>query len=80
MVFFDTQHICVIILVLNYFGVFKKATLTLAWATAARNGYVACHGGLKIFKQKEVEKQDYVASFFGLSGSGKSTLTHAKHN
>ena len=80
LVYFDTQHNCVIILGLNYFGELKKATLTLAWATAARNGYVACHGGLKIFKQKEVEKQDYVASFFGLSGSGKSTLTHAKHN
>ena len=80
LVYFDTQHNCVIILGLNYFGELKKATLTLAWATAARNGYVACHGGLKIFKQKEDEKQDYVASFFGLSGSGKSTLTHAKHN
>lgn len=80
LVYFDTQHNCVIILGLNYFGELKKATLTLAWATAARNGYVACHGGLKIFKQKEAEKQDYVASFFGLSGSGKSTLTHAKHN
>ena len=80
LVYFDTQHNCVIILGLNYFGELKKATLTLAWATAARNGYVACHGGLKIFKQKAAEKQDYVASFFGLSGSGKSTLTHAKHN
>ena len=79
LVYFDTQHNCVIILGLNYFGELKKATLTLAWATAARNGYVACHGGLKIFKQ-EADKQDYVASFFGLSGSGKSTLTHAKHN
>ena len=57
----------------------KKATLTLAWGTAARNGYVSCHGGLKIFQGKEGQK-DYVASFFGLSGSGKSTLTHAKHN
>ena len=80
LVYFDTQHNCVIILGLNYFGELKKATLTLAWATAARNGYVACHGGLKIFKQEEAEKKDYVASFFGLSGSGKSTLTHAKHN
>lgn len=79
LVYFDTRHNCVTILGLNYFGELKKATLTLAWATAARNGYVACHGGLKIFKQ-EAEKQDYVASFFGLSGSGKSTLTHAKHN
>lgn len=77
--YFDTQHNCVIILGLNYFGELKKATLTLAWGTAARNGYVACHGGLKIFKSKHYQNS-YVASFFGLSGSGKSTLTHAKHH
>lgn len=77
--YFDTNHNCVAILGLNYFGELKKATLTLAWGTAARNGYVSCHGGLKIFQGKE-EKNDYVASSFGLSGSGKSTLTHAKHN
>ena len=79
LVYFDTNHNCAVILGLNYFGELKKATLTLAWGTAARNGYVACHGGLKIFKQK-TEKEGYVASFFGLSGSGKSTLTHAKHD
>jgi len=79
LVYFDTNHNCAVILGLNYFGELKKATLTLAWGTAARNGYVACHGGLKIFKQN-TEKEDYVASFFGLSGSGKSTLTHAKHD
>lgn len=79
LVYFDTNHNCVAILGLNYFGELKKATLTLAWGTAARNGYVSCHGGLKIFQGKEGQK-DYVASFFGLSGSGKSTLTHAKHN
>ena len=76
--YFDTNHNCAVILGLNYFGELKKATLTLTWATAARSGYVACHGGLKIFKQNN-EKKDFVASFFGLSGSGKSTLTHAKH-
>lgn len=76
--YFDVIHNCVIILGLNYFGELKKATLTLAWGAAARNGYVACHGGLKIFKQED--EKNYVASFFGLSGSGKSTLTHAKHN
>lgn len=79
LVCFDTNHNCAVILGLNYFGELKKATLTLAWGTAARNGYVACHGGLKIFKQN-TDKEDYVASFFGLSGSGKSTLTHAKHD
>lgn len=77
--YFDTNHNCVTILGLNYFGELKKATLTLAWGTAARNGYVSCHGGLKMFQRKDIE-QHYVASFFGLSGSGKSTLTHAKHN
>ena len=79
LVYFDTNHNCAVILGLNYFGELKKATLTLAWGTAARNGYVACHGGLKIFRQN-TDKEDYVASFFGLSGSGKSTLTHAKHD
>lgn len=75
--YFDTVHNAACILGMNYFGEIKKGTLTLAWATAARNQYVSCHGGLKIFKK---EADNYVASFFGLSGSGKSTLTHAKHD
>lgn len=74
--FFDTEHNCAAILGMNYFGEIKKGTLTLAWGTAVRNGYVACHGGLKSFKSAD---KSLVASFFGLSGSGKSTLTHAKH-
>lgn len=74
--YFDSDHNTVAILGMNYFGEIKKGTLTLAWGTAARNGYVACHGGLKIFR---TESEAHVASFFGLSGSGKSTLTHAKH-
>ncbi|HOJ94929.1 MAG TPA: phosphoenolpyruvate carboxykinase (ATP), partial [Fervidobacterium nodosum] len=41
-----------------------------------RQGYVACHGGLKKY---EYDGKHFVAAFFGLSGSGKSTLTHAKH-
>ncbi|MGT2929115.1 phosphoenolpyruvate carboxykinase (ATP) [Streptococcus dentasini] len=81
LVYFDVQHNCAIILGLRYFGELKKSTLTLAWSTAARNGYVACHGGLKIFREKETgSSNNFVASFFGLSGSGKSTLTHAKHD
>lgn len=75
--YFDSDHNVVAILGMNYFGEIKKGTLTLAWGTAARNGYVACHGGLKIFR---TESDAHVASFFGLSGSGKSTLTHAKHD
>ncbi|MBD3949078.1 phosphoenolpyruvate carboxykinase (ATP) [Tuanshanicoccus lijuaniae] len=75
--FFDTTHNTAIILGMSYFGEIKKGTLTLAWATAARNNFVSCHGGLKIFRK---EDKSYVASFFGLSGSGKSTLTHAKHD
>ncbi|WP_025728302.1 phosphoenolpyruvate carboxykinase (ATP) [Atopobacter phocae] len=76
--YFDPEHNVAMILGLNYFGEIKKGTLTLAWGTAARNGFCSCHGGLKIFR--DVNERDYVASFFGLSGSGKSTLTHAKHN
>lgn len=75
--YFDPIHNVACILGMTYFGELKKGTLTLAWATAYRQDYVACHGGLKIFKK---EDDNYVASFFGLSGSGKSTLTHAQHD
>lgn len=75
--YFDTNHNVAIVLGLQYFGELKKGTLTLAWGTAARQGYVACHGGLKAFEKEDGEV--HVDSFFGLSGSGKSTLTHAKH-
>lgn len=75
--YFDTEQNVAAILGMNYFGEIKKGTLTLAWATAARNNFVACHGGLKKFRKDD---DLYVASFFGLSGSGKSTLTHAKHD
>lgn len=75
--YFDPLHNVVCILGMHYFGELKKGTLTLAWATAYRHGFVSCHGGLKMFKKPD---HNYVASFFGLSGSGKSTLTHAKHN
>ncbi len=74
--YFDQEQNAVAVLGMNYFGEIKKGTLTLAWGTAARNGFVACHGGLKIFRS---DSDAHVASFFGLSGSGKSTLTHAKH-
>lgn len=76
--YFDPEQNVVCILGMNYFGETKKGTLTLAWGAAHRNNYVACHGGLKIFRTKSGD--NHVASFFGLSGSGKSTLTHAKHN
>lgn len=76
--FFDVNHNAAIVLGLQYFGELKKGTLTMAWGTAARQGYASCHGGLKRFKTDAGD--NYVASFFGLSGSGKSTLTHAKHN
>ncbi|KRK34201.1 phosphoenolpyruvate carboxykinase (ATP) [Loigolactobacillus bifermentans] len=74
---FDPVHNCAAILGLRYFGELKKATLTLAWALAHRNGFVACHGGEKAFHFKN--RSDQVFAMFGLSGSGKSTLTHAKH-
>lgn len=73
---FDPEHNCAAILGLRYFGEFKKATLTLAWATAHRNGFVACHGGMK---QYALEDRNYTMAAFGLSGSGKSTITLAKH-
>ena len=75
--YFDSEHNTAVILGMNYFGELKKATLTLAWGTAHRLGYVACHGGQKKFTL--TNGKNYVSAFFGLSGSGKSTLTHAKH-
>ena len=74
---FDAQHNVATILGMRYFGELKKSTLTLAWATAHRHGYVACHGGEKAFHFND--RPDQVFAMFGLSGSGKSTLTHAKH-
>lgn len=78
LVIIDAKHNAAAVLGLRYFGELKKATLTLAWATAHRNGYTACHGGEKAFHFKD--KDDKVFAFYGLSGSGKSTLTHAKHD
>lgn len=74
---FDPEHNIAAILGLRFFGEFKKSTLTLAWATAHRNGYIACHGGMKQYKLSDTEK--YTMAAFGLSGSGKSTITLAKH-
>ena len=71
----DPLHNCAGILGLRYFGELKKATLTLAWATAHRNGFIACHGGMK---QYLLEDKKYTMAAFGLSGSGKSTITLAK--
>lgn len=75
--YFEPEKNVACILGMQYFGEFKKGTLTLAWGTAHRNEYVACHGGQKAFYL--ADNSSYVASFFGLSGSGKSTLTHDKH-
>lgn len=75
--FFDPKHNCAAILGMRYFGEHKKGTLTLAWGTAARNGYASCHGGMKRYNLKG---KSFQAAVFGLSGSGKSTITHAKHN
>jgi phosphoenolpyruvate carboxykinase (ATP) len=73
---FDPLHNCAAILGLRYFGELKKASLTLAWGTAHRNGYIACHGGMKQYKC--VDDSLYTMAAFGLSGSGKSTITLAK--
>ncbi|MDH6364161.1 phosphoenolpyruvate carboxykinase (ATP) [Enterococcus sp. PF1-24] len=76
LVVFDPHHNVAAILGLRYFGEFKKATLTLSWATAHRNGFIACHGGMK---QYQLANRKFTMAAFGLSGSGKSTITLAKH-
>lgn len=73
---FDPKRNVAAILGLRYFGELKKATLTLAWATAHRHGYVACHGGMK---QYQLPDKKYTMATYGLSGSGKSTITLAEH-
>ena len=75
---FDMENNCAAILGMRYFGEFKKGTLTLAWAIGNRNGYIACHGGVKRYNLEE--KDPVVVGIFGLSGSGKSTLVHSKHD
>lgn len=72
---FDPEHNVAAILGLRYFGELKKATLTLAWATAHRHGFIACHGGMK---QYQLPNRHFTMATFGLSGSGKSTITLAK--
>jgi phosphoenolpyruvate carboxykinase (ATP) len=75
--FFDPNYNCAALLGMRYFGEFKKGTLTLAWGTAARNGYASCHGGLKRYN---LDDGAYTVAVFGLSGSGKSTITHNVHD
>jgi len=75
---FDRERNCAALFGLRYFGEHKKASLTMAWSIAQRNGFTACHGGQKRFVRDA--KETYVMGVFGLSGSGKSTITHAKHN
>lgn len=76
--FFDPEHNCAAILGMRYFGEHKKGTLTLAWGSAARNGFASCHGGMKRYNLDN--GKSFQVAVFGLSGSGKSTITHAKHN
>lgn len=73
---FDPTHNVAAILGLRYFGELKKATLTLAWAAAHRNDFIACHGGVK---QYDLDGEKYTMAVFGLSGSGKSTITLSDH-
>lgn len=74
---FDPEHNVAAILGLRYFGELKKATLSLAWATAHRNNFIACHGGVK---QYNLTSGKYTMAVFGLSGSGKSTITLSDHD
>lgn len=74
---FDVAHNVAAILGLRYFGELKKSTLTLSWATAHRNGFTACHGGMKRY---DLDDRQFTMAAFGLSGSGKSTITLAKHS
>lgn len=76
--FFDPKNNCAAILGMRYFGEFKKGTLTLAWNIANRQGFVACHGGMKRYNLDGGAK--FTIAFLGLSGSGKSTLTHTNHH
>jgi phosphoenolpyruvate carboxykinase (ATP) len=75
---FDHENNCGALIGLRYFGEHKKATLTMAWSIASRNGFTACHGGQKRFNLPN--NKTYIAGVFGLSGSGKSTITHSKHH
>lgn len=72
MAIFDPCYKLAIILGCWYFGELKKGTLTLAWATAHRNGFVLCVGGMK-----QYVRQDGTSTMaaFGLCGSGKSTMS-----
>lgn len=77
LVLFDPLHNTAVILGLRYFGELKKGTLTLAWASAHRNSFIACHGGMKQYTKTDGSK--FTMAAFGLSGSGKSTITLAKN-
>ncbi|MBS7578414.1 MULTISPECIES: phosphoenolpyruvate carboxykinase (ATP) [unclassified Enterococcus] len=77
LVLFDPLHNTAVILGLRYFGELKKGTLTLAWASAHRNGFIACHGGMKQYTK--LDGSNFTMAAFGLSGSGKSTITLAKN-
>ncbi len=74
---FDPDHNVAAVLGLRYFGEIKKATLTMAWTIAHRNGFVSCHGGMKQFQLPD--DRTYTMAAFGLSGSGKSTITLSNH-
>ncbi|MGD9604660.1 MAG: phosphoenolpyruvate carboxykinase (ATP) [Bacilli bacterium] len=74
---FDAQTNVGCLLGMRYFGEHKKATLTLAWTIAERQGYTACHGGQKRFNLGKGKEK--VIGVFGLSGSGKSTITLSNH-
>ncbi|MDR2976486.1 MAG: phosphoenolpyruvate carboxykinase (ATP) [Streptococcaceae bacterium] len=77
LVLFDPLHDTAVVLGLRYFGELKKGTLTLAWAAAHRNGFIASHGGMKQYQR--ADGSTYTMAAYGLSGSGKSTITLSKN-
>jgi len=44
---FDPRNNCAALLGLRYLVSSKRGTLTLGWSVGNRQGYAACHGGLR---------------------------------
>ena len=69
---FDGRGNCGALLGLSFFVEYKKATLSLAWGVAERNGFLPVHGGLKQYLLPEGKKETVL--YVGLTGAGKSVF------